>query len=72
MHFDLAVGSLRDTYNLMIGLVTPRPIAWVTTLDLDGHLNAAPFSAYNFLSLYTRTRDLFQTEREDFAHWQAK
>ncbi|MBV8586941.1 MAG: flavin reductase family protein [Verrucomicrobia bacterium] len=51
MHFDLAAGSLRDTYNLMIGLVAPRPIAWITSLDLDGRLNAAPFSAYNYLGV---------------------
>jgi flavin reductase (DIM6/NTAB) family NADH-FMN oxidoreductase RutF len=35
---------------LLIGLVTPRPIAWVTSLDNDGKLNAAPFSAYNYVA----------------------
>jgi len=29
--------------------VTPRPIAWVTTLGLDGVVNAAPFSFFNLL-----------------------
>jgi flavin reductase (DIM6/NTAB) family NADH-FMN oxidoreductase RutF len=33
----------------MIGLVTPRPIALITSLDLTGQINAAPFSAYNYL-----------------------
>ncbi len=36
-------------YNLLIGLVAPRPIALVTSRNQDGRLNAAPFSAYNYL-----------------------
>jgi flavin reductase (DIM6/NTAB) family NADH-FMN oxidoreductase RutF len=47
MDFDLAQTSSHDVYNLLIGLVAPRPIAWITSLDLEGRLNAAPFSAYN-------------------------
>jgi flavin reductase (DIM6/NTAB) family NADH-FMN oxidoreductase RutF len=39
----------RQVYNLLIGLVAPRPIAWITSMDRDGHLNAAPFSAFNYL-----------------------
>lgn len=31
-------------------LVTPRPIAWVSTVDGDGRENLAPFSAYNYAS----------------------
>jgi len=36
----------RDVYTLMTDLVAPRPIAWVSTLDADGHRNLAPFSYY--------------------------
>lgn len=49
MHFDLAKTSPHDVYNLLIGLVTPRPIALVTSMDREGRLNAAPFSAYNYV-----------------------
>jgi flavin reductase (DIM6/NTAB) family NADH-FMN oxidoreductase RutF len=49
MDFDLSQTSQRETYNLLIGLVTPRPIALITSLDLEGRVNAAPFSAYNYL-----------------------
>ncbi len=49
MNFDLAKSKGRETYNLLIGLVAPRPIAWVTSMNEDGRLNAAPFSAYNYL-----------------------
>jgi flavin reductase (DIM6/NTAB) family NADH-FMN oxidoreductase RutF len=30
--------------------VVPRPIAWITTQDLDGSVNAAPFSFFNAVS----------------------
>ena len=50
MHFDMASVSAHQTYNLLIGLVVPRPIALVTTHNLKGQLNAAPFSSYNYLS----------------------
>lgn len=36
-------------YPLLASLVTPRPIAWVTTVDTDGVVNAAPFSFFNVL-----------------------
>jgi flavin reductase (DIM6/NTAB) family NADH-FMN oxidoreductase RutF len=49
MHFEMEATPHRQVYNLLIGLVAPRPIAWVTSMDRDGNLNAAPFSAYNYL-----------------------
>ena len=49
MHIEMAKASPRETYNLLIGLVAPRPIALVTSMDEEGRLNAAPFSAYNYL-----------------------
>ena len=49
MDFDLSKTPNHDIYNLLIGLVAPRPIAWITSHDLDGRLNAAPFSAYNYV-----------------------
>jgi flavin reductase (DIM6/NTAB) family NADH-FMN oxidoreductase RutF len=49
MNFDMEQVPHRHVYNLLIGLVAPRPIAWVTSMDEHGALNAAPFSAYNYL-----------------------
>lgn len=37
----------RETYKLLIGCVVPRPIAWVSTIDLAGVRNLAPFSFFN-------------------------
>lgn len=34
----------KQNYKLLSGSVIPRPIAFVTSQDKDGHLNAAPFS----------------------------
>ena len=36
----------KDRYKLMIGAIVPRPIAWVSTMDGEGHLNLAPFSYF--------------------------
>jgi flavin reductase (DIM6/NTAB) family NADH-FMN oxidoreductase RutF len=49
MHFEIKQLATPQVYNLLIGLVAPRPIALVTTRDAEGRLNAAPFSAYNYL-----------------------
>jgi flavin reductase (DIM6/NTAB) family NADH-FMN oxidoreductase RutF len=49
MNFDMETTPQRQIYNLLIGLVAPRPIAWVTSVDEEGRLNAAPFSSYNYL-----------------------
>ena len=47
MKFDLAGKDNDDAYKLLAGLVTPRPIALVTTVDEHGRVNAAPFSFFN-------------------------
>ena len=49
MIFDTEKQRGRETYNLLIGLIAPRPIALVTSTNEDGRLNAAPFSSYNYL-----------------------
>ena len=39
-----------DAYRLLVGCVVPRPVAWITTVDEDGRVNAAPFSSYNYVA----------------------
>jgi flavin reductase (DIM6/NTAB) family NADH-FMN oxidoreductase RutF len=51
MHFDLKKIDSHRAYGLFNGLIAPRPIALVTTRDVEGRLNAAPFSAFNSLTL---------------------
>ena len=42
--------SAAESYRLLVGIVVPRPIAWVTTRHDDGRINLAPFSCYTFVS----------------------
>ena len=49
MQFDLEKLPGSAAYKLLVGLVAPRPIALITSMDEQGRLNAAPFSAYNYL-----------------------
>lgn len=47
MEIDLAALSAREAYAWMTDLITPRPIAWVSTVDAQGRSNLAPFSFFN-------------------------
>jgi flavin reductase (DIM6/NTAB) family NADH-FMN oxidoreductase RutF len=47
MTFDLFALPPAERYRILASLVTPRPIAWVTTQDAHGSINAAPFSFFN-------------------------
>ncbi len=43
--------TAKDIYRLLISTITPRPIAWVSTVDKQGHVNLAPFSYFNIVSI---------------------
>lgn len=47
MKIDLMKEDAGAAYKVLASLVTPRPIAWVTTQDANGVVNAAPFSFFN-------------------------
>lgn len=49
-HIAMADRSNRERYWLITGSVGPRPIGLVTSLDAADACNAAPFSAFNYLS----------------------
>src|ERR1039458_5823726 len=49
MELDLEKEFADRAYPLLASLVTPRPIALVTTLSPDGKINAAPFSFFNLM-----------------------
>lgn len=50
MHFDLAATPTSEAYKLLVSTVVPRPIALATTVDMEGRVNAAPFSFFNAVS----------------------
>ena len=47
MELNLETEFADRAYPLLASLVTPRPIALVTTVSADGRVNAAPFSFFN-------------------------
>jgi flavin reductase (DIM6/NTAB) family NADH-FMN oxidoreductase RutF len=46
MQLDPEALEVRDRYALLIGLIQPRPIAWVSTVSPEGTANLAPFSFF--------------------------
>ncbi|MEI9849914.1 MAG: flavin reductase family protein [Sphingomonas sp.] len=50
MQFDMDALPEHDRYKLMTASITPRPIAWVTSLSAAGTRNAAPFSFFNMMA----------------------
>jgi flavin reductase (DIM6/NTAB) family NADH-FMN oxidoreductase RutF len=46
MQLDLSQLPPRDAYQWLIGLILPRPIAWVSTVGPSGSTNLAPFSFF--------------------------
>jgi flavin reductase (DIM6/NTAB) family NADH-FMN oxidoreductase RutF len=50
MLFECDKTTSENIYKLLVSTVVPRPIAWVTTRDVDGTVNAAPFSFFNAVS----------------------
>lgn len=49
MELDLETQFADRAYPILASLVTPRPIAFVTTVGREGKVNAAPFSFFNLL-----------------------
>jgi flavin reductase (DIM6/NTAB) family NADH-FMN oxidoreductase RutF len=47
MDIDPAKTAPKDLYQYMIAAITPRPIAWVSTISPRGIPNLAPFSFYS-------------------------
>jgi flavin reductase (DIM6/NTAB) family NADH-FMN oxidoreductase RutF len=49
---DLKLSELPplERYKLLIGLVIPRPVAWISTYSANGVANCAPFSFFNVFS----------------------
>jgi flavin reductase (DIM6/NTAB) family NADH-FMN oxidoreductase RutF len=50
VELDFAALTPSERYKLLIGLVIPRPIAWISTMSEAGVPNCAPFSFFNVFS----------------------
>lgn len=62
--FDVAETDDQQIARIVKAAVTPRPIAWTSTVNEDGVDNLAPFSSYNYLSM-TPPVLLVNTSRRD-------
>lgn len=47
MQFDMAAATPAIRYKIINSTITPRPIAWITSLSEAGVVNAAPYSFFN-------------------------
>ncbi|MFC7156993.1 flavin reductase family protein [Halomarina halobia] len=50
MELDIDDLTPRERSRIVKSAVTPRPIAWISTVDEEGADNLAPFSSYNYVS----------------------
>jgi flavin reductase (DIM6/NTAB) family NADH-FMN oxidoreductase RutF len=65
MELDLEGQLAERAYPILASLVTPRPIAFVTTVSPDGKVNAAPFSFFNLLGANPPILAFAPGDRED-------
>ena len=47
MEIDFRSASSGERYKVLTNTITPRPIAWITSLSKGGVVNAAPYSFFN-------------------------
>ena len=50
MQLDFSTLTPLDAYRWLASTVTPRPIAWVSSVSADGISNLAPFSFFQVIS----------------------
>jgi len=42
--------STQDLHQLLLTAIAPRPIAFASTVDIEGNINLSPFSFFNVFS----------------------
>lgn len=50
MIFDPKAHPKNEVYRFLISAVVPRPVAFVSSMGADGHVNLAPFSYFNAIA----------------------
>ena len=65
MELDLENQFADRAYPILASLVTPRPIAFVTTMSAEGQINAAPFSFFNLLGANPPILAIAPGDRDD-------
>ena len=69
MYFDLTEpNEQKGAYSKLVGGITPRPIAWVSTLSRDGVANIAPYSFFTVASVNPPVLSVTQVNPSDKAN----
>lgn len=45
--YNISEFGIKERHHLLTGSISPRPIAWASTVDLEGNINLSPFSYFN-------------------------
>ncbi|RYY73719.1 MAG: flavin reductase family protein [Gammaproteobacteria bacterium] len=67
MNFDPIVIDPSACYRLMVNSITPRPIAWISSLSQTGVLNLAPYSFFTVASCNPPVLSVTQVNPRDRA-----
>lgn len=49
MEYTVSEYHWQSIYKILIGSVVPRPIGWISSVDMEGRANLAPFSFFNIV-----------------------
>ena len=68
MFLDLTDNSNHSVYSYLVGGISPRPIAWVSTLSEKGVANIAPYSFFTVVSCNPPVSSVTQVNPRDNAN----
>lgn len=65
MEIELNKLPARDAHDLLVSAIIPRPIAWVSSVNSQGHINLAPFSFFTGITWRPATLGFSVVNRPD-------
>jgi len=65
LEIDLNKLPSRDAHDLLTSAIIPRPIAWVSSVNAEGHINLAPFSFFTGITWSPATLGFSVVNRPD-------
>ena len=68
MFLDLIQNNNRSVYSYLVGGISPRPIAWISTLNNEGVSNIAPYSFFTVASCQPAVLSVTQVNPSDKAN----
>lgn len=68
MLLDCSISTPLQNYKLLSNIITPRPIAWVSTMFPNALVNLAPFSFFSVVSVNPAIFSLCIMDKSDGSH----